>query len=79
MDIAADYECSMDRLPPLFAELGMTEQGPGTGEIRTREAVLATLASLDADAYLRAAGLGEADLAAVRARLLGSGTGISRP
>ena len=35
-----------------------------------REAVLATLASLDVAGYLRAAGLEERDLAGVRARLL---------
>ena len=35
-----------------------------------RAAILATLASLDVAAYLRAAGLGEADLDAIRSRLL---------
>lgn len=35
----------------------------------TRETILATLAQLDAARYLRAGGLSQADLAAVRARL----------
>ncbi|WP_433378441.1 tyrosine-protein phosphatase [Streptosporangium sp. CA-115845] len=77
-DIASDYELSADRLGPLFATLGMADQGPAIRELLLREnssvraAVLATLEALDADAYLRAAGLGADDLAAVRARLLTS-------
>ncbi|MEV4748372.1 tyrosine-protein phosphatase [Streptosporangium sp. NPDC049248] len=75
-EIASDYELSADRLRPLFATLGVADQGPIVREVLLREntsvraVVLATLESLDADAYLRAAGLGSGDLAAVRARLL---------
>ena len=36
----------------------------------TREVILATLAGLDVESYLRAGGLSEADLVAVRVRLL---------
>jgi protein-tyrosine phosphatase len=75
-DIAADYLLSAARLPPLFAALGLPDQGPRIDEILARkgtsvgEAVAATLASLDLEAALRAGGLTDDDLAAVRDRLL---------
>lgn len=75
-DIASDYQLSAERLPSLFAALGKDDQGPLINGILTRkgisarEAILSTLASLDAEAYLRAAGLNDDDLTAVRARLL---------
>jgi hypothetical protein len=61
-DIAADYELSPDpQRDELLARRHTT----------TRAVILATLDSFDADAYLRAAGLGDDDLAAIRARLVG--------
>jgi protein-tyrosine phosphatase len=75
-DIAADYELSTDRLPPLFAALGIDDQTNEIKEILARKdttaraAMLAALHGLDAEARLREAGLGEDDLAALRGRLL---------
>ncbi len=61
-DIAADYELSPDpQRDELLAHRHTT----------TRAVILATLNSFDAGAYLRAAGLNDEDLAAVRARLVG--------
>jgi protein tyrosine/serine phosphatase len=60
-EIADDYELSPD---PDREELLRRE------DTSTREVILATLAWLNADAYLRAAGLSQADLAALRARLV---------
>lgn len=61
--IAADYELS----GPADADVErfLAERGSGAGEL-----VRETLAELDAEAWARAAGLGEAELAALRARLL---------
>ncbi|MGH3901499.1 MAG: tyrosine-protein phosphatase [Pseudonocardiaceae bacterium] len=74
--IAADYALSAIGLAPLFKLLGQQDQGPkideylaGTGT-SLREVIIATLASLDAETYLRAAGLGDGDLTALRSRLL---------
>lgn len=78
-DIAADYALSAIGLAPLFKLLGQQDQGPTIEEYLTRtgtsvhEVIITTLASLDAEAYLRAAGLSDADLAALRARLLSPG------
>ena len=59
--ILADYELSPDSdRDDLLAREQTT----------TRETILATLAQLDVEHYLRAGGLSQADLAAVRARLL---------
>jgi hypothetical protein len=75
-DIASDYELSTDRLRRRFSTLGEDDQGPRIQELLTRAntsaraAILDTLASLDVDACLRAAGLSDNDLDAVRARLL---------
>jgi protein-tyrosine phosphatase len=75
-EIAADYELSTDCLTPLYATLGVDDQGPRIREILVRKAtsardcIRATLSTLDIDAYLRSAGLRDDDLAAVRARLL---------
>ena len=60
-DIVADYELSVD---PLREELLAGQH------TTTRETILATLASLDIDNYLRAGGLSQIDLRAIRARLL---------
>lgn len=61
-DIAADYELGVDadRAQLLAHE-----------HTSAREVIFSTLAGLDAEAYLRAGGLSPAELAAVRARLLG--------
>jgi protein tyrosine/serine phosphatase len=75
-DIAADYVLSARRLAPLFARLGQQDPGPGTGTLLTsmgtsaREIIIDTVTSLQPAAYLRSAGLCEADLATLRARLL---------
>jgi protein-tyrosine phosphatase len=75
-DIAADYVLSADLLRPLFGRLGVADQGPVIEEFLTRsgtsarDVIISTLASLDVEAYLRSAGLGNDDLAALRARLL---------
>jgi protein tyrosine/serine phosphatase len=77
-DIVSDYELSNARLAPFWAERGVDDQRPLIEEILARKNTSARalifdiLASLDADAYLRAAGLGGDDLAALRARLLGA-------
>ncbi len=60
-DILADYELSVD---PQREEL-LAQQGTST-----RETILATLAWLEVEPYLLAGGLSQADLAAVRTRLL---------
>ena len=75
-DIASDYELSTDRLSQRFAALGEDDQGPVIAEIlaakktSARVLLLDILASLDVDAYLRSGGLGDDDLAALRARFL---------
>ena len=76
--IAADYALSGERLRALYAARGEEDQSAlveaflaqrgTTGQ----ELVVALLAELDVEAHLRAAGLSEDDLAALRARLLGS-------
>lgn len=75
-EIVADYECSTRELPALFAAVGLPDQGPlvervlrGKGTT-VRRALLDVLRDLDAEAYLRRAGLDGADLAALRARLV---------
>jgi protein-tyrosine phosphatase len=60
-DIVADYELSLD---PRREELVAREH------TSVRDAILATLAWLDIDTYLREGGLSQDDLAAVRTRLL---------
>jgi protein-tyrosine phosphatase len=60
-DIAADYQLSPD---PERAEL------LGREHTTAHDVIISTLEQLDAGAYLRANGLSEVDLAAVRARLL---------
>jgi protein tyrosine/serine phosphatase len=78
-EIVADYELSNSRLGPAWAARGQVDQRPIIDAIlarrRTtaRELLLALLATLDAAAYLRAAGLRDAELNALRARLLGPG------
>ena len=75
-DIATDYLLSEPRLVPLFRELGYREQAPIIADIHARKGITAhesiaeTVASLDDSGYLRAAGVTDAELAAVRERLL---------
>jgi protein-tyrosine phosphatase len=76
-DIVADYQLSAERLRPAYQLLGWgdvngrIERTLAAEHTTVRAALLATLASLDAAAVLRVGGLGDADLAAARARLLG--------
>ena len=74
--IAADYDLSGERLEPAWRRLGIGDQ---TGQIAAfiarhgttaRQAVIDTVDSLDALSYLRDAGLTDAQLGSVRARLL---------
>lgn len=76
-DIAADHALSAARLLPLFARRGepdhaaalerfLADRGMSAGA-----AVHATLDGLDLPALLRAGGLVDDDLAAVRARVVG--------
>jgi protein-tyrosine phosphatase len=84
-DIAADYELSLDRLGRLHAALGEDDPRQRINELLARQntsiraSILASLDSLDAEAYLRDAGLTDQDLAAVRARLLGPPAARSGP
>ncbi|MEV5888421.1 tyrosine-protein phosphatase [Nonomuraea fuscirosea] len=75
-DIASDYELSAERLPPLFEVLGIDDQ---TDEIRdilaskdttARAALLGALDGLDVEAHLRAHGLEDGDVTALRRRLV---------
>ena len=84
-EIADDYELSNERLPPFWAARGEGDQRPMIEAILARRntsariLLLELLASLDVEAYLLSASLGEADLAAVRARLLGPAVGPAHP
>jgi protein-tyrosine phosphatase len=74
--IADDHALSTERLARLYTESGEPDQGAIIEEFleregtTARELILTALASLDVDAYLRQAGLSEADLSTVRDRLL---------
>jgi protein tyrosine/serine phosphatase len=75
-DIAADYELSEPRLAPLRALLGVPEAMTADHALArkgttARAAIRDTLAAVDVEDYLRAGGLGDRELAAVRSRLLG--------
>jgi protein-tyrosine phosphatase len=75
-EIAADYDLSNPRLGPMWAARGLEDQYAEIEAILARRnttahaLLLDLLASLDVDAYLHAAGLGDDDLAALRDRLL---------
>lgn len=75
-DIAADYELSYERMPGYYAARGEEDYGAVLREFlagqgtTARQAVLATLAAVDVEATLLAAGLRRQDLAALRARLV---------
>lgn len=75
-DIAADYALSTKRLRARYAAHGEHDQGPllesfladkGT---TASELIIETLAGLDGAAHLRAGGLRDQDLAALRSRLV---------
>jgi protein-tyrosine phosphatase len=75
-DIADDYALSADRVPALLARLGVEDHTPSieayfaSEGTSAREVILGLLADLDVEAYLRAAGLDDGDLAALRDRLV---------
>jgi protein-tyrosine phosphatase len=75
-EIGADYELTRARLAVLFAERGEEDQGAelaayladrGTS---AAEVIETTLSSLDVESTLKAGGLSDGDLAALRARML---------
>jgi protein-tyrosine phosphatase len=77
-DIAADYALSGERLRARYAARGEEDEGAlldaflaGRGT-SARAIIIAMLAELDVEAHLRAGGLNDGDLAALRARLLSS-------
>jgi protein-tyrosine phosphatase len=76
-EIVADYELSTACLARRWAARGEVAQSPAIETVLRRKGTtsralrLDLLAVLDADTYLRAGGLADADLAAVRERLLG--------
>jgi hypothetical protein len=76
--IAADYALSSEWLPARYAALGLEDQSRPIEEYlaargtSVTDALVETLASLDVEERLRAGGLGDDDLAAVRARLVGA-------
>jgi protein-tyrosine phosphatase len=76
-EIVADYELSGERLVERYAALGEPDQGPELAAFLAREGtsarelILSTLDSLDAESYVRSAGVSDEELAAVRARLVG--------
>jgi Tyrosine phosphatase family len=75
-DIAADYELSADRPPPPGAGAGgngrrwSPQEALARRNTTARAVLLATLEAVDVEAYLRAGGLRDDQVAAVRARLL---------
>lgn len=76
--IAADHALSGERLRARYAARGEDDQGGLLDAFLAQRGttasslVVALLAELDVEARLRAAGLTEGDVAALRARLLGS-------
>jgi protein-tyrosine phosphatase len=74
--IAADYELSSECLSGLFAALGQEDEGPKLAAFLAErgtsagEIIKTTLSSLDIESQLRAGGLTDGDLAALRERLL---------
>jgi protein-tyrosine phosphatase len=75
-EIADDYELSDGRLRAFYERLGFGDVAARVAArvaehgTTVRAAVLDTLAALDAEARMRAAGLGDHELAALRGRLL---------
>jgi protein-tyrosine phosphatase len=81
-DIAADYELSADRPPPPGAGAGgngrrwSPQEALARRNTTARAVLLATLEAVDVEAYLRAGGLRDDQVAAVRARLLEPAGGL---
>jgi protein-tyrosine phosphatase len=77
-DIVSDYELSNVRLRAFWAARGEPDESREIEAILARKKtsaralVLELLSSLDADACLRTAGLPDADVAAIRTRLVGA-------
>jgi protein-tyrosine phosphatase len=75
-DIAGDYMLSYERLPARHAERGERDPGPLLGAFladrstTASDLIIDTLTSLDIEAHMRAGGLTDGDLSALRARLL---------
>jgi hypothetical protein len=75
-DIAADYELSAPRLAPAWQARGRSDETSRITELiashgtTARQAVIDTVNSIDARAYLRRAGLPDPCMSAVQARLL---------
>jgi hypothetical protein len=72
-EIAADYALSEDRVP--FGRIGTFYEDNG---ITAADVIEALLDGLDVEAYVRAAGVGAGDLAAIRGRLLSAAGRPSR-
>ena len=74
--ISADYDLSRERLRALFAAMEMDDEGAEISAFLAErgttaaEVVETTLSSLDVEATMRAGGLTDEDLAALRERLL---------
>lgn len=74
--IAADYALSDERLRSLYLSRGEEDQGPALAEFLRNQGTTATdlivetLATLDVEATLLEAGLGEQDVVALRQRLV---------
>jgi protein tyrosine/serine phosphatase len=74
--IAGDYELSAANLVAHYAAAGEADQGPELEaylrgrDTSAREVIVSMLQALDVAVHLTAAGLAEADLAALRERLL---------
>jgi hypothetical protein len=74
--IAADYMLSDERLRPLYRSRGQEDEAPKIAAFLRDQGTTATelivglLGEFDVEAALRAGGLSEADLVALRARLV---------
>jgi protein-tyrosine phosphatase len=73
-EVAADYDLSVDAEQDPELATYLRDQGTSAGEV-----IVTMLAGFDAEAYLRRAGLADADLRAVRERLADSGENPPRP
>ncbi len=75
-DIAADYMLSYERLPARYAERGEQDPAPplraflADRSTTASDLIVDTLTSLDIEVQMRAGGLTDRDLSALRARLL---------
>jgi protein-tyrosine phosphatase len=75
-DVVADYVLSAERQPARYAALGLEDPAPVLEALLAREgttaeaAALAFLGDVDVAARLRASGLADADVAALRERML---------